>query len=795
MGLFGRRAATTVARGGSISTKRAVTAAAREIEISPEKRQEAYFKKREDWQCRVWEIHDELAIVREAARFHGDAFARIRQFAGVQPDPQAEPIALEEAGDATLGEFSYTAAEAQAVSDALERLSNPLGGRAQIMRAAGIQMFMPGEFWLVGRPDPTDLAPLQQRWDVYSVDELIIDTNQKRTNSEGKEVPTYRLKIGGSTTATITLHADTYVWRIWRPHPRYSEWADSPMKAALPICERLLLLEKSINSGLMSRAKGPGVWIWPRSALRGPTGNEPTQDGQAANLPVVNDLITGLGTALNDPASAYAQVPIVIGVDDDVWKDQDWKNKLITWDRELDRVAADQRTEARTEFAIGIDLPPEQLLGLGDINHWGAWKVSEETFQSNIEPSVMIVNAGFTVGFLWPILRIEGIERPERFVIWHDAGELVSDPEKKINAFKAHADYLISNEATRREVGYSEDDAPTPEEIAARVAIDAARSGRVAPPIAPESAPDTGPPGVTASAMTGLENLPALLGTMDSNLLRDVQAEADAAMRRALERANARLRSLAQRDRVAKAAIETVPAESLLVAQTLGPHLVAQITGADEDGNGGEDLFGGAFLALGAWYDRRVGRVTAQTIRLARQRGSLSIAEADQLEAELAEERGASWSVLLAGLTATAAALLGRPEPPRGPEADGRFVPIGLPRTALSRAGGGGEKAVSLLTGDTITKLWSQAGIAFDGWIWQYGDPSTRHQPFEPHEALDGVEFDDPDSDDLGATTDWPGVSHYWPGDHELCQCSVMRTGAHFAEENDSALAELGGLT
>jgi hypothetical protein len=39
------------------------------------------------------------------------------------------------------------------------------------------------------------------------------------------------------------------------------------------------------------------------------------------------------------------------------------------------------RREAVERLAIGLDMPPEVLLGLGDSNHWSAWQVDEQTWK------------------------------------------------------------------------------------------------------------------------------------------------------------------------------------------------------------------------------------------------------------------------------------------------------------------------------------------------------------------------------------------------------------------------------
>jgi hypothetical protein len=52
-----------------------------------------------------------------------------------------------------------------------------------------------------------------------------------------------------------------------------------------------------------------------------------------------------------------------------------------------------------------------------------------------------------------------------------------------------------------------------------------------------------------------------------------------------------------------------------------------------------------------------------------------------------------------------------------------------------------------------------------------YGDPSARSAPFEPHEALDGVDFETWDDPVLANEEGWPDTDFYAPGDHFGCLC------------------------
>jgi hypothetical protein len=109
---------------------------------------------------------------------------------------------------------------------------------------------------------------------------------------------------------------------------------------------------------------------------------------------------------------------------------------------------------------------------------------------------------------------------------------------------------------------------------------------------------------------------------------------------------------------------------------------------------------------------------------------------------------------------------------------------MGAIRDALTIAGGGnvtGGSSVAVLpevgppgmvgTGPTIRDLvMSSVRAELTGWTWQSGDPS---HPFEPHQELDGLEFDSWTSDVLANNEGWPSNPWLYPGDHEGCACSA----------------------
>lgn len=126
-------------------------------------------------------------------------------------------------------------------------------------------------------------------------------------------------------------------------------------------------------------------------------------------------------------------------------------------------------------------------------------------------------------------------------------------------------------------------------------------------------------------------------------------------------------------------------------------------------------------------------------------------------------------------------------------ESDSDFVPASLIRGAVTQIGGLPEgaagvgddgrlvrgpgdpvrPAVGPGTGIEVMDVMRGADATVAAWTWEY--PANPRAHFEPHQALDGVEFSswtDPILD-AGADAYWIGPS-YHPGDHQGCLCQTV---------------------
>lgn len=785
-------------------------------------------KNHEIWQDEAWAYFDLIGEIKYGARLFSNAISQVRLFAATQPNPEEEPISVVDAIEPTeeQPEPWISEALADAATDELNRLKSSDGDEAEIMRTIGLDLWVAGEGYLVGEiSEETG----KEEWRVYSDAELKVGQNQK--GFEIRDTP--------KSAQGRALKEDAVVIRIWRKHGRWSKLADSNVRGVLEECEELLILSRSIRATGKSRLSA-GILFVPEELSFGSV--DVTEDGGDGNVkadPFEQDLTAAMTTPISDEGSAAAVVPIVIRGQAEMGE----KITRILLDRSIDPEIPDRCIYLLRRIATGVDLPAEVLLGMADVNHWTAWQVDENAYKAHFKPTTDLITNALTVGFLRPALAERTLgsgqrqftdEEIDRVMISHDATALVTHPNRAADATTAHAALALSTAALLRELGFNESDAPTAEEVAARLAqrgaitpelelallkiaeilpsgiIDAgvtSAPAEIEPAPAEPDTPTEGPPNdgeppaapdqasaITAAMAMRVVTVAAApknkfvgvgkqLVEIDRILRERLMAAADAAMSRSIEKAGARLRTLSKKSSTMRSVISTT--ENSMVASVLGPALVARL---DPEGDILEDSFDG----LGERFDGWTARAQKQALNIAKKTGQFSREDIEEIEAKQEADREEGWNVFKAGLLALAGSRLYNPHPSAPPqgEFDGSvLVPPSLIREAMAVAGGGsgvvknelgmvsvdgGESPAGLIaTGDLVRDAFARVGGVTNGWTWIYGDASSRQRPFPPHEDLDGVEFSTWTDDVLSVTADgeWLGVSYYRPGDHDGCQC------------------------
>jgi hypothetical protein len=223
----------------------------------------------------------------------------------------------------------------------------------------------------------------------------------------------------------------------------------------------------------------------------------------------------------------------------------------------LDEHALELRSEAIRRFALGMDLPPEQVLGMSSnsgsgggtsngVSHWGAWQIEESTIKMHVEPLLETVCNALTIGYIRPL-----VEDTDPIVVASTAA-LRLRPDRSREAMELYDRGSLSEAAMLRENGFGDEDIPdqnerhlwllrkiasgsaTPEQVQAALAVlgvtlptlaapsDTPREARPDPSLEDHPLDRTAPSGGTGAALL---------------------AASDALVYRALERVGNRLRN------------------------------------------------------------------------------------------------------------------------------------------------------------------------------------------------------------------------------------------------------------
>lgn len=779
----------------------AIIGDARPFDLSDKKEAERFRKRRDGWQKQAWDYFDSIGEIHFAFEFFANAVGKVNVFAAWKPTPDSDPIRIDpEDPDVVAAGLADVASIA---IEAVGRVQSQMGGTPAVMSDLGMNLGIAGEGWVIARE-----IDGKEDWTVYSGEQLIAPKTEGgvwHARDEPNDKNGYPLEnVVGS-------------WRFWRAHRRFRGLADSSMKSVLEPCEELLLLSRAIRSTAVSRLAGNGIVLFPDTLMTGTA--ELTGDSADENTENTDEFVEQWVKAtiapIEDPGSASAVVPFPM------WgpKEDLEAVRHLTFDRELDSTQAGQRQELLGRIANGLDLPAQMILGLGDSNHWSAWLIDQQTFEQHIEPTVRLIVNSWTSAMLRPAL--DGIENGDKVFVWFSADDLVATPEEAKNANDAIKVGAIGYETYRRALGFTDDDAPSEEDLALfeKLGVVGTKPGGWAnseggrTPGTSEGETDPAP-AVAASAVwespvlalvaagAPIGRLGAELAGIDRALRTKIQQAADDAVNTILNRLGARLRRKARGDHATR--IKTLSNEAV------PRYMIA--SGIIAAGEATDDVEIEA--GIQKIHDKFMGWTAAQQkqVRKLAQRHGLAFApgEQDQLEARQDEDRRAAWVALAAALAIIVHARIADPSPkvPLEGEFDAHAtVPAGVVRAVLSIAGGDRgtvtthglldpasltpEPAGGLATGVTALDLFRSAGVVeVASKRWVYGDASTRTRPFEPHENLDGIEFATWTDDVLTNDEDYPDTPYFFPGDHLYCQCDFEPIFEDAAQNDDTGADE-----
>jgi len=179
--------------------------------------------------------------------------------------------------------------------------------------------------------------------------------------------------------------------RLWRPALDNRWHATSPNRAAMDVIEAMYLHQLADSAVATSRLAGAGILIWPTGLPDIPLLDDGTP-APGSRQALIKEFHDAAWQSIKNREGKDAHIPFVVFVDP---QDQDYKPELLRIDRDDHADQYKARFESyRLRYATAIDLPIEQVTGVGSTNHWSSWAIREDQWRSYLAPLVDLIRDG-----------------------------------------------------------------------------------------------------------------------------------------------------------------------------------------------------------------------------------------------------------------------------------------------------------------------------------------------------------------------------------------------------------------
>lgn len=382
----------------------------------------------EGWQNQAWNYWETTGELRYVAQWTGNVLSRANLVPAKREGRMLVPI-MRPTDPAT---------------EAMEALYGGPQGQAQMLQLFGVHTTVAGEVYIVNRARQDD-------WNMLAAGKV----TQMGNGASG----TVRLQADfGTEGGPSPLGPQDLTIRVWTPHPRDPTRPDSPVRANLNTLGQIASYDAHINAQVRSRLAGNGILFLSNEVdFPVPEGADPAASPATHFMRM---LAEAMMTPIENPNDPSALVPIVAMVPTDSLG----KNEWIKFWTDLDDKVVEMRDAAIKRLALGLDVPPEVLLGVADANHWNAWLSEESAVKAHLEPKLAIIAYALTEQYLQPSLK--GIvDDPEDYFVIADTSGIRLRPNRSEEAIELYDRGELSGVALRRETGFQQEDAPPSDEV------------------------------------------------------------------------------------------------------------------------------------------------------------------------------------------------------------------------------------------------------------------------------------------------------------------------------------------
>ena len=248
----------------------------------------------------------------------------------------------------------------------------------------------------------------------------------------------------------------------------------------LDLCAELLLLNRTFRATARSRLNAGALYLPDGlSTAAMPDANFPYDDADGEYTEPTpeemedefeDQLIDAMTTPIKDEDSASAVVPLIIRGPAELGD----KIKQFKFERSFDPALAARSDRVLERILQGLDVPKDVVTGLANVKYSNALQIDEALYKAHIEPLMLLIADALTVVYLRPYLLANGFSESEveRIVVWYDPSQVATRNDRAADADAGFDKMAVSYETWRRAHGFSEAEAPSPEELALRLIIE-----------------------------------------------------------------------------------------------------------------------------------------------------------------------------------------------------------------------------------------------------------------------------------------------------------------------------------
>jgi hypothetical protein len=382
----------------------------------------------EGWQTQAWNYWETTGELRYVAQWTGNVLSRAMLVPAKRDGRMLVPVTD----------------PADPAMEAMQALYGGPQGQAEMLQLFGVHSTVAGEVYIVNRA-------AGDQWNMLASGRV----RQLSTGSDGGPRLQADFGLEGGPTP---LAAEDLVVRIWTPHPRDPTRPDSPVRANLNTLAQIASYDAHIAAQVRSRLAGNGILFLSNEVdFPVPPGADPALSPASHFMAMMAEAMM---TPIENPGDPSALVPIVAMVPTDSLG----KNEHVKFWSDLDASVVEMRDAAIKRLALGLDVPPEVLLGVADANHWNAWLSEESAVKAHLEPKLAIIAYALTEQYLQPALT-DVVDNPQDYFVIADTSSIRLRPNRSQEAIELYDRGELSGVALRRETGFQQEDAPLPDEV------------------------------------------------------------------------------------------------------------------------------------------------------------------------------------------------------------------------------------------------------------------------------------------------------------------------------------------